>query len=184
MSVTTLFLNRIQEVTQISAGKAKQLMETCVWCLAASSHVNGISMKVIEGSRSDSYILSWPDEEIELEATMRSFNQNDATEDGAEAIALLLSIDRTAYTAVERAVTTTGIDYWLGYKDNIDNPFKQAGRLEISGIFKENETNTVAARVKAKLKQTRPTAHTFAVYVVVVEFGQPYATMVKNDNGE
>ena len=87
-------------------------METCIWCLAASNHMNGVSMKVIDGSRSDSFILSWPDEEIDLEATRRSFNQDDATEDGAEAIALLLSIDRTDYTAVQRAVTTTGIDYW------------------------------------------------------------------------
>ena len=71
------------------------------------------------------------------------------------------------------------VSYWLGYRDNLDNPFKQAGRLEVSGIFKENETNTVAARLKSKLKQTLPTDHTFPVYVVVVEFGQPYATMVK-----
>ncbi len=136
-------------------------------------------MKVIEESCSNSYILSWSDAEIDLEAIRWSFNQDDATEDGAEAIALLLAIDRTEYTAVQRAVTTTGIDYWLGYRDNLDNPFKRAGRLEISGIFNENETNTVAARLKGKLRQTLPTDHTFPVYIVIVEFGQPYATMVK-----
>ena len=184
MSGATLYLNRIQEITQVSVGKAKQLMETCVWCLAASSHMNGVSMRTIEENCSDLYILSWPDEEIDLEATQRSFNIDDATEYGAEAIALLISIDRTEYTAVQRAIKTTGIDYWLGYKDNLNNPFKQAGRLEISGIFKETEMNPVSARVKRKLKQTLPTAHTFPVYVIIVEFGEPYATMVKNDNRE
>jgi len=179
MSVRTLSLNHIQEVAQVSVGKAKQLMESCIWCLTASSHGNGVSMEVIEESRSDSYILTWPDAEIDLAATQRSFNQDDATEAGAEAIALLLAIDRTEYTAVQRAVTTTGIDYWLGYRDNSENPFKQAGRLEVSGIFKENETNTVTSRLKRKLKQTLPTDHTFPVYVIIVEFGQPYATMVR-----
>ena len=184
MSGATLYLNKIQEVAQVSAGKARQLWEACVWCLTASGHTNGVTMKVHEEDRSDPCIISWPDDEIDLEAVQRSFNQNDATEDGAEAVALLLLIARTEYTAVHRAGETTGIDYWLGYKENIDNPFKQAGRIEISGIFKENEKNTVAARIKEKLKQTRPTAHTFPVYVVVVEFGQPYATIVKNDNLE
>ena len=88
MSVLTLYLDKIQEVAQVSTGKAKQLMETCVWCLTASSHINGVSMKVLEESRSDSYILRWPDAEIDSEATKRRFNQHDATEDGAEAIAL------------------------------------------------------------------------------------------------
>src|SRR6185503_18109354 len=166
MSARTLYLNQIQEVTLVSIGKAKQLMESCIWCVTASSHSNGVNMAVIEETRSDSYILTWPDAEIDLAATQRSFNQDDATEGGAEAIALLLAIDRTEYTAVQRAVTTTGIDYWLGYRDNCDNPFKQAGRLEVSGIFKENETNTVTSRLKRKLKQTLPTDHTFPVYVI------------------
>jgi hypothetical protein len=136
-------------------------------------------MKVIEESSNDSYSVRWPDEDIDEEAINRSYNQDDATEDGAEAIALLLSIHRTEYTAVERSTTTTGIDYWLGYKDNLNNPFKRAGRLEMTGIFKESETNTVKSRLKTKLQQTKPTDKTFSVYVVVVEFGQPYATMVK-----
>lgn len=136
-------------------------------------------MKVLDQNFSCAFALKWPEDEVDMEATKRSFNQADATEDGAEAIGILLSIERTDYTAIERATTTTGIDYWLGYKDNPNNPFKRAGRLEISGIFKESETNTVARRVEGKLIQTRPTAHTFPVYVVVVEFGKPYATMVK-----
>ena len=174
-----LHLDKIQDVVQVSAGKAKQLMETCVWCLLASNRVNGLTMRVTEESLNDSYFVIWPDEHIDTEAINRTYNQDDAIEDGAEAIALLLSIHRTEYTAVERATTTTGIDYWLGYKDNRNNPFKRAGRLEVSGIFEENESNTVKNRVKDKLRQTKPTDRTFPVYVIVVEFSQPYATMVK-----
>jgi hypothetical protein len=177
VSAPTFYLDKIQEVAQVSEGKAKKLMETCVWCLAASNHANGVSLQVDDDSTVLSYFLSWPSK-LDLEAIGRSLNQDDATEEGAEAIALLVAVDRTEYTAVERASTSTGIDYWLGYKDNLNNPFKRAGRLEISGILKESETNTVKIRVKRKLAQTLPTDSTFSVYVIVVEFSKPYARMV------
>jgi len=44
--------------------------------------------------------------------------------------------------------------------------------------MKETASNKVSTRMKEKLKQTKPTDQTFLVYVVVVEFSQPYATMV------
>jgi hypothetical protein len=178
VSVPTLYLDRIQAFAQISEGKAKKLMETCVWCLSASKHSNGVSMQLNDQISTFSYLVTWPTN-LDMEAINRSINQDDATEEGAEAVALLVAIERTDFTAVERASTTTGIDYWLGYKDNPpNNPFQRGGRLEISGILKETEQNTVQARIKGKLQQTSPTARTFAVYVIVVEFSKPYATMV------
>src|SRR5262245_42519432 len=99
-------------------------METCVWCLVASEHANGVSLKVINEPANDSYLVRWPTE-LDIEAIKRSLNQDDAIEEGAEAIALLLAVDRTEFTAVERASTSTGIDYWLGYKDEVNNPFKR-----------------------------------------------------------
>ena len=177
MSVPTLYLDKIQQVAKVSEGKAKKLMETCVWCLVSSKHANGVSLDVIDDTATVPYLLSWP-KQLDFEAINRSVNQDDATEEGAEAIALLVAVDRTDFTAVERATTSTGIDYWLGYKDNLNNPFKRAGRLEISGILKESDTNTVKARTKTKLAQTLPSDSTFSVYVVIVEFSRPYATMV------
>jgi hypothetical protein len=134
-------------------------------------------MRVVEGN-DHSYLVTWRDDEIDEDAIVRSYNKDDATEAGAEAIAFLVSIDRTPFTAVERAITTTGIDYWLGYKENPNNPFERAGRLEVSGILVENPTNKVSTRVTKKLKQTEPTDHTFPVHIIVVEFSEPYATMV------
>jgi hypothetical protein len=173
----TLELNKIQEVAQVSIGKAKQLMETCVWCLLNRKHKNGLTMRVVDGV-DYSYLVTWRDKDIDEEALSRSYNDDDAIEAGAEAIAFLISIARTPFNAVERATTTTGIDYWLGYKDNPNNPFERAGRLEVSGILAENESNTVKARIRNKLKQTAPTDNSFSVYVIVVEFGEPYTTMV------
>lgn len=177
MTVPTLYLNKIQDVAQVSEGKAKKLMETCVWCLVAAKHKNGVTLRVDGDSPTSFYAVSWPSK-LDLEKINRSFNKDDAIEEGAEAIALLIAVDKTEFNGVERASTSTGIDYWLGHKDNLNNPFKRAGRLEISGIFEESETNRVKTRLKRKLEQTSPSDNTFSVYVIVVEFSKPYATMV------
>src|SRR6266498_1250705 len=161
----TLNLDSIQSLVQVSEGKAIQLMETCIWCLSHCDHSNGIRLKVIDREEPYSYIVTWPDERIDMEAVRRSYNRDDAIGDGAEAMAFLISVERTFYTAVERAVTRTGIDYWLGFKErNPNEPFHRAGRLEISGIMTENPSNSVSSRIKEKLRQTIPTDHTFPVY--------------------
>jgi hypothetical protein len=184
--VPTLSLDGIQGIAQVSEGKAKHLMETCVWALLHCNHKNGVRLKVVHGKDTGFYVVGWQEDALDEEAVRRSYNRDDATEYGAEAVALLISIDRTPYDAIERAITTKGIDYWLGFKNRKPNePFHRAGRLEISGIMTETPSNTVRERVRDKLRQTRPTDHTFPVYIIVVEFGQPYATMVlKDDDSE
>ncbi len=97
----TLCLDKIQEVVQVSKGKATQLMETCVWCLLHCSHTNGVMLQVMDESAPWLYSITWPDEEIDVEAINRSYNKDDAIEAGAEAVAFLVSVERTAYTAVE-----------------------------------------------------------------------------------
>lgn len=179
-------LEKIEEIAQVSEGKALQLMEACVWCLFHCKHENGVSMKVVDGDKEVHYSVIWNVSCIDIEAVRRSYNQDDAIEAGAEAIAFCTVIKRTNYSAVERASTTTGIDYWLGYKDRHPNePFHRSGRLEISGIMIESESNKVSTRLKVKQKQTKPTDHTFPVYIIVVEFSKPYTTMVlKNANSQ
>jgi hypothetical protein len=173
-----LRLDEIQMRIQISEGKAKSLKEACIWSLWFCEHENGVMLNVIDAKGSAIYPISWLEDQIEAEALKRSYNQDDAKEFGAEAVALLLSIERTGYDAVERSSTGTGIDYWLGFKNRDPNePFHRAGRLEMSGIMKETPRNKVSTRVNIKLEQTKPTDHTFPVYVIVVEFSQPYATI-------
>lgn len=174
----SLRLDDLQSLAQISEGKAKDIKDACIWALWFCNHSNGVTMKVMDGSDEFFYILSWVEDSIDAEALKRSYNEDDAKEFGAEAVAILLSMNRTDYDAIERSMTTTGIDYWLGFKRRSPNePFHKAGRLEISGMI-ESPSNKVSRRVKEKLAQTKPTDHTFPVYVIVVEFSQPYATMV------
>ncbi|MBI3427737.1 MAG: hypothetical protein HY011_32850 [Acidobacteria bacterium] len=177
-----LQLDEIQLRVQVSEGKAKHLKETCIWSLWFCEHSNGVNLGVadaIEGERSKLYGIRWNEDGLDNEALKGSYNKDDAVQYGAEAVALLLSMEHTEYNAVERATTGTGVDYWLGHKDRHPNePFHRASRLEISGIMEENADNKVGRRVNEKLKQTKPTDHLFSVYVVVVEFSQPYATIV------
>ncbi len=173
-----LELDEIQARVRISEGKAKQLKEACIWALWFCGHSNGVRLSVVEAGASASYPINWAEDQLDAEAVRRSYNQDDATEYGAEALALLLAIQRTEYDAVERSVTSSGIDYWLGFKDgNSAQPFQRASRLEISGIMKETAGNRVSARVKQKLEKANLSAHSFPVYVTVVEFGQPYALL-------
>lgn len=178
MASSTLALDTLRTVVQITAGKADSLMDSCIWCLRHCKHDNGKSIRVVDDSGTETFLITWPEGRVDPEELQRSYNQDDAIEHGAEAIAFLVAVRRTSYTAVERAFTKTGIDYWLGYKDSPNNPFRRAGRLEVSGIMTETEENTVSQRIKKKLKQTKPTDNTFDAYVIVVEFGEPYATMV------
>lgn len=179
-----LQLDQIQTVAHVSEGKALRLLETCVLCLLNSNHQNGVPLEVNDSDKIIFYSVIWPEDGVDIAAVKRSYNQDDAIEDGAEAIAILLSIERTDYTAVERASTKTGIDYWLGFQNSDPNlPFHKAGRLEISGIMSENPRNKVSTRTGVKLNQTKPTDDTFPVYVIIVEFSKPYAVMVqKNAN--
>ena len=85
----------------------------------------------------------------------------------------------TDYTVIERSRRGTGFDYWLGKKgDNSEIPFQNAVRLEVSGIRKGDDSR-IKARIKQKLEQVSPTDGTLPVYIVVVEFSNPLAFIVK-----
>jgi hypothetical protein len=101
----------------------------------------------------------------------------EATENGAVGIAILLIDALTDYHIVHRSYKNTGIDYWLGQKQ--DRLFQHAARLEVSGI-RRGDSGHVDARVNTKLKQTeRSNRSGLPVFVVVVEFGAPVAVVVK-----
>ncbi|MDQ1328053.1 MAG: hypothetical protein QG641_1338 [Candidatus Poribacteria bacterium] len=175
----------VSGILALPKGKASMLMETCIWCLLKCDHPNGVKIQVVDCGKHVCYSIHWPDEEIDKNAVFRSYNKDDAIEHGAEAITFLLIREQTPYTIIRRAVSRTGIDYWLGFKsENSKNLFgKTDARLEVTGILEEKGNNTVKSRIKKKLKQTTPTDNTFRVFVSVVEFSQPYAEMVlKNAN--
>ena len=99
--------------------------------------------------------------------------------EAAYGIAFLIIQELTDYTVIERSRRGTGFDYWLGKKtNNNDLPFQNAVRLEVSGIRKGDDSR-IKARIKQKLEQVRPTDGKLPAYIVVVEFSNPLAFIVK-----
>lgn len=157
--------------------KAGQRMEACVWCLLSSKHENGVILSVIEQENKSAYKICWTEDKIDRQTLSLGYNEDDGPEHGAEAIALLLVRERTDYTAIKRSVTSTGIDYWLGYKNQLFS--STCARLEVSGVLKQSSTNNPKYRTNKKIKQTKRSDYTsFPAYIIIVEFSQPIATIL------
>jgi hypothetical protein len=168
-----------QTILAVSLGTARTMAEACICSLVSHSHPNGVGLQWLSDDGSAEYKVIWP-ASLESPSIQRAFNRDDASEKGAEAIALLWIRDRTQYTAINRSATGTGIDYWLGPKDSDPELiFNSAcARLEVSGIHRENSGNTVNARVSLKRQQVDRGERRLPVYIIIVEFSQPKARMV------
>jgi len=55
--------------------------------------------------------------------------------------------------------------------------YNHSGCLEVAGIRLETENNTVKKKLNEKLKRLEKYKHDFSIptYIIVVEFGKPYA---------
>ncbi len=157
------------------------LAEAAAICLHLNGYKSGVQLKV-EGEIEETVVVEWNDKITD--DVLNSWNDvKEATEFGATALAILMLLKYSDFTHVIRAYQGTGIDYWLGIgeytignfpKDNIK------GRLEISGILKESKNNTLNMRISQKIKQAKKTDDTqLPVYIVVVEFSQPKAKIIK-----
>jgi hypothetical protein len=178
-------LDKLADLIALPNGKAAMYVEACVWCMDQNGHVNGVDIDVLFEKKNHKYQILWTDSNIDIQKIKAHYNIDDALPFGAEAIAFFVCITNTNYDHLNRAIRKTGIDYWLGYKNaNPNLPFQNSGRLEISGILTESETNTIEKRIKEKINQTiQSDKTTLPVYIVVVSFDRPYAKMVvKNVN--
>ena len=155
----------------ISRAKGNELAEAGAVCLESQGHTRGAYLTVRNGAN-NSYRLDWPPV---TDQARRTWNDDDeATEDGAAGIAVLLASRKIGYAVVLRSRKGTGFDYWLG-EDVLD--FK--ARMEVSGIRNGNDSQ-VRARVQEKLRQmNRSNALGLPAYAIVVEFGRPLAEIKK-----
>jgi hypothetical protein len=146
------------------------LAQSAAVCLEERDHKNGVQLQV-EGIKSDAFQLEWQAVDRQQE---RSYNDlQEATENGACCIAILLLRELTGKVVVERSRKGLGFDYWLGDGDD-DQLFSGKARLEVSGIL-SGTLGQIMGRVKQKREQIRPSKHLAPGYVAVVEFGNPFA---------
>jgi hypothetical protein len=81
--------------------------------------------------------------------------------------------------AIEQSNIGTTIDYYLIRKtDYTDDTliFNHSAYLEVSGIRRENEGNTVEDRIKDKERRLKK-KEDLPAYISVVEFSRPWAKM-------
>jgi len=147
------------------------LSEAGAYCLNRAKHESGVVLK-IDSKKFDKAKLIWNN--VINEQIKRSWNDDrEATEFGACCLAILLTLNLTEFTIIERSYIGTGFDYYLGYKNII--PFENAAKLEISGI-QEGSIRQIKRRFKEKIKQTEKFNNTkLPVYISIIEFSEPYA---------
>jgi hypothetical protein len=150
--------------------------EACMVCLHRNNHADGVLLE-LHGDNKATISLVWEDH-FDDQTDRAWQDQEYTTEHGAICISVMLIKKCTDYTIIERSRKSTGFDYWLGKKDEI--PFQNSARLEISGIFKETEQNTIGKRLKIKKKQTNQSDETrLPAYISIIEFGKPQAIFAK-----
>ena len=160
------------------------MAQVAVICFEDSNHVSGVALEV-EGTFREQVEVQWRPLQNPQQAR-RSWDPDEATEQGACGVAALLIDGLTEYTIVERAVRligtprrSMGFDYWLDRKGTSrDDPRRLGGsRLEVSGI-RRGSRKDVAERVRRKTRQTTQSdSLQIPAYVAVVEFGLPHATV-------
>ena len=143
-------------------------------CLDSQRHFPGVVLPVTGLSRAN-YSLIWAP--IDDQARNSWNDDQEATEYGASAIAVLLVHSQLGYTIASRARKGTGFDYWLG-RDAFAIPFKDEARLEVSGI-RSGTSADIRKRVGAKRKQVAQRPSPLPGFVVVVEFSFPQAVLAR-----
>lgn len=139
-------------------------------CLEQMRHVRGTQI-VVRGSLQNTHVLEWSPVTDQVQRTWA--DPREATEKGAEGIAILLIRQETAFTTIERAAIGTRIDRWLGYETDVPY-FQRKARLEISGILRGDDS-AVRRRSQEKIDRLVLSSNPLPAYIVVVEFSRPLA---------
>ncbi len=163
-------------VPDLTRNWSEERYDASLVCLNFNEHESSLVFN-LRGVEDERVLLEWQGEMTnKLERTWRDIQE--ATEKGAEGIAVLLIKKYTPYKIIERAAKGTGIDYWLSEEMSL-LPLQYAARLEISGQINKNDTR-YRSKIRQKQRQTQQSDSTqLPVYVIVVDFGTPQADIIK-----
>ena len=159
-------------------------------CLDYHRHESGIpcEIKDLDGVLGTVHVQWAGEVNQQIRDTWDDLDQ--ATEWGAEGVAVVVLLDLTKYTIRRRAKSKSrlGFDYWLS-EENVEtksanndseNILLGAARLEVSGILEAKSKSIITARVKEKIKQTTQSDdYGIPAYIVVVEFSEPVVYLIE-----
>jgi hypothetical protein len=150
------------------------LVQSAVLSLEGQDHKSG-TLLTVEGSFNTTFQLLWS---MDVTEAMRRYwnDPDEAAEQEAYALALLLLRALAGLTVLERSRKGTGFDWWLASEDNL---FQVTARLEVSGIM-TGSPRRVNRRLKERVEQTeRSDPSGLTAFIAVVEFGRPMARVVR-----
>lgn len=178
----TLDLDILKEgLPGITARMGAFMSEAAVVALTLNGHKSGVILK-IEGDFKEEYQIIWK-EPLTDNVIHAWGNLRDVVSHASVALSLLLIQELTNFVFFEIGLINTGIDYWISTKTepNEDMYFpEREARLEISGIFTANNSNTINMRVNLKKKQAEQSDESgLPAYISVIEFSIPKAKIVK-----
>jgi hypothetical protein len=153
------------------------MVECCAICLKSQNHSSPVIFSAFEHKKNlirEAFSLEWTTKiSSEMRASYRDDNRT--TDNGAMCIALLLASKITGFDGVEASQKGDGVDFWFTKGENLDF----VARLEISGIRKENGTNTIKNRLKIKVPQTEQSDNSnVPAFVSIIEFSKPEAIYI------
>lgn len=181
MGPLTLYLESLvsTHMPGLSAKRAGALVEAAMCCLMQNQHVSGLNVE-IQCVPNRAVHVNWLSQlTTEMERTWA--DPNEAAENGATALAILLAYVLKDQVVVQRSPKGTGFDYFLCHKNEVDEqrsnpnlPFNFTKRLEVSGLFRQPES-AVQARLRIKTKQTARYDSDWDVpaLIGIIEFGRP-----------
>ena len=127
----------------ITSSSGQNMAEAAVFCLQKNAHISAecilncvttVKKSKNDIDKSEDFQLIWNTLDSRAETTYRDLQE--ATEYGAMALAVLLTIKLTNFTTVERSMKGSGIDYWVGDKEGY--MFQKKARLEYSKEMKNS----------------------------------------------
>lgn len=162
----------------------KFMAVSCVVCFHSQRHQSGIvlpvNLSLIEEEKKE-FEVHW-DGEVDDNLLKSYKDQNRTTDFGAMCMSILLTLELTDYSSFETSATNNGFDFWLARDDG---ELEFSGRLEISGIRKETNTNNVRTRLKQKKKQVKKSDDLdIPAYISIIEFGDPKAAYIEKLGNE
>ena len=153
------------------------MVECCTLCLQSQGHSSPMVLTSHDHKQNmigGDITLDWSTEiTAKILSTYR--DENRVTDHGAMCIALLLASKLTEFDDIETSQKGDGVDFWFSKGEDID----MSARLEVSGIRKENGTNTVKNRLRIKFSQTAQSDNSnIPVFVSIIEFSKPEAIYI------
>lgn len=149
----------------IGESRAPGFVEAAGLCLTSEGHKTGIALDLRQDGKTSRVALRWSIRK----GAARSWDDIEATADGAVAVGLSLVRHTMGLDALDRGRIPSGFDYWLGTPDGA-----LTAVVEISGIRRGNERQ-IAARLRDKKQQIGNNHGRLTAYALIVEFSRPRA---------